>query len=102
MTLIDKIIASGVLITLLLTSGGIIYKTQTDRIGVLEAQAATIQTERAKDQVTLAEIRLELKYARLTMERMESKLDTLILPPARPTPPPPRLYSTPQLPLQGP
>ena len=71
----------GLILTGALTFGGMLYKFQTDRIGVLEAHAESVKIQRALDQVTLARMELDLKYVRLSMERMEQKLDTLILPP---------------------
>ena len=92
----------GLMILAATTFGGMVYKTQTDRIGVLEATAETHKAQRTSDQITLAEVRLDLKYTREAMERVERKLDALILPPVSRPPALPKLYSVPQTPLQGP
>jgi len=75
----------GLLLIIVLSFGGVIYSNTLGRITTLEVQSLERDKENKArvilDQVVITELKADLRYMRLSMERIESKLD---LPPTPP------------------
>lgn len=80
MTPLEKVFY-GLLLALATSFGSIIYHTAVTRVAALESQTKEIEQEaKARviaDQIVITEMRVDLKYLRQALDRIERKLDTL-------------------------
>ena len=80
MTSLEKIFY-GLLLSLALSFGGLVYHNALARISILEAYASELGNEVKEraitDLVAITELRTDLKYVRQVAEKIERKLDSL-------------------------